>query len=351
MMNKSDTKGKRRQRATLRDVAESVGVHLSTVSRVLNDKPGYVVSDEIAAKIRKTAAELGYKTNPFAYSLRLNRSFTIGVLIPDLINPVFPPIIRGIEHCLARSDYTAVLADCDNNLEEERRILDRLKARQTDGLILATAQRADEIIKSCVDEGYKVVLVNRHVENRSISSVTSDDVEGITQAVDHLVQLGHRRIAHIAGPQTLSTGHARYRGFRTAMRENDLEPEDSLVRFCETFSEEEGKRALTALLENGARFTAVVAANDLLALGCYDALEEVGLSCPDDISVTGYNDMPFVDKFKPPLTTVRIPLYEMGVKAAQEMLDLLESADPQPKQLKLQPTLIVRGSTAPPHQR
>jgi len=344
----SNSKASQRHRATLRDVAESVGVHLSTVSRVLNDKPGYVVSDEVAARIRRAATELGYKTNPFAYSLRVNRSFTVGVLIPDLINPVFPPIIRGIEHCLARSDYTAILADCDNNLDEERRILERMKARQTDGLIMATAQRADDIIRSCVEEGHKVVLVNRSVEDRSVSSVTNDDAEGISQAVMHLVELGHRRIAHVAGPQSISTGYARYRGYRSALREYGLEPDDSLIAFCEAFSEEEGKRAMASLLAGDSDFTAVISANDLLALGCYDALEDAGLSCPRDVSVTGYNDMPFVDKFKPPLTTVRIPLYEMGVKAAQEILDLLESPDPKPKRLKLQPNLIVRGSTAPP---
>jgi len=352
-MNRNNSHGKSssRQRATLRDVAERVGVHLSTVSRVLNDKPGYVVSDEVAAKIRKAASDLGYQTNPFAYSLRVNRSFTIGVLIPDLINPVFPPIIRGIEHCLARSDYTAILADCDNNQEEERRILERMKARQTDGLILATAQRNDDLIRSCIEEGHKVVLVNRSVEDRTVSSVTNDDVEGISQAVSHLFELGHRRIAHVAGPQSISTGYARYRAYRSALREHGLEPEDELIAFCEAFSEEDGKQALTSLLGRSSDFTAVVAANDLIALGCYGALEDAGLRCPENVSVTGYNDMPFVDKFQPPLTTVRIPLYEMGIKAAQEILDLLESSNPQPKRLKLQPTLIVRGSTAPPRNR
>jgi len=339
---------KTRTRATLKDVADSVGVHLSTVSRVLNQKPGYAVSDEVATRIRKAASDLGYKTNPFAYSLRINRSFTIGVLIPDLSNPVFPPIIRGIEHTLGRVGYTAILADCDNRVDEERRILDRFKARQSDGLILATAQRDDDMIRECVEEGYKVVLVNRSIDSRDVSSVTNDDHEGILQAVEHLVKLGHSRIAHVAGPQHISTGHARYKAFRAALREFGMEPDDSLIGYCDTFSEEEGRKALTRLLANNTDFTAVVAANDLIALGCYDAMEDAGLQCPRDLSITGYNDMPFVDKFKPPLTTVRIPLYEMGVKAAEEILDLLESPDPQSKRLKLQPALVVRGSTAPP---
>ncbi len=337
-----------RGRATLKDVAERVGVHLSTVSRVLNAKPGYVVSDEVAERIRTAARELGYKTNPFAYSLRVNRSFTIGVLIPDLTNPVFPPIIRGIERTLAKKGYIAILADSDNNAEEEERILERLKARQTDGLILATAHRSDDLISACVEEGYRVVLINRSVETVGVSSVTNDDLFGIGLAVRHLVSLGHRRIAHVAGPQSTSTGYQRYLAFREAMQGEGLAVDEDLIAFCEAFAEKEGRRAMSQILARGKPMSAVVAANDLLALGCYDALEAAGRRCPEEISVTGYNDMPFADKFKPPLTTIHIPLVEMGVEAAEAMFALLDAACPEPRQVRLRPELIVRGSTARP---
>lgn len=336
-----------KQRATLRDVAERAGVHLSTVSRVLNLKSGYVVSDAVAEKIRQSAAELGYKTNPFALALRVNRSFTVGVVIPDLTNPVFPSIIRGIEHQLAKQGYTAILADSDNGLDEERRIVDRMRARQTDGLILATAHRADDLIKDAMEDGTPVVLINRRIESDAVSAVVPDDMLGIRQAVDHLVALGHREIAHIAGPQHTSTGYQRRAAFIACMRDHGLKADRKLIVNCKAYSEAEGKQALTKLLAGTQRFTAVVAANDLMALGCYDALKAAGLSCPDDVSITGFNDMPFADKFHPPLTTLHVPLYEMGVEAARTVLHLIEQAPGQARVIELPPRLVIRGSTAP----
>ena len=166
-------------------------------------------------------------------------------------------------------------------------------------------------------------------------------------AVDHVVELGHKTIAHVAGPQSLSTGHERYVAFIDAMARHGLEADPDLVTVCGTFSEEEGCKAFKKLHARDKNFTAVVASNDLLALGCYDAMEELGLTCPDDVSVTGFNDMPFVDKFKPPLTTVRIALTEMGVKAAETLLKVMNSRDEEIGSIKLNPEFIVRGSTAP----
>ncbi|MFZ5609388.1 MAG: LacI family DNA-binding transcriptional regulator [Pseudomonadota bacterium] len=343
-----DKKKTRRSRATLKDVADKVGVHLSTVSRVLNAKTRSMVSQDVAQRILHAADELGYKTNPFAYALRMNRSLTVGVLIPDLTNPIFPPIIRGIEHALAKMGYTAILADSDNRAEDERVIIERMRARAVDGLILATAHRADDVIETCVKDGIALVLINRTVDRDDISSVTSDDFDGIAQAVAHMANLGHRRIAHIAGPQSISTGFDRYQAFKAAMRKQGLKADDKLIAFTDSFSERQGQAAVETLFKRRRKFTAVVAANDLLALGCYDAVEARGLRCPADISVTGFNDMPFVDKFKPPLTTVRIPLYEMGVKAAGCLLEILSDDKQPPRRIKLTPELIVRGSTAPP---
>lgn len=336
-----------RTRTTLKDVAKSVGVHPSTVSRVLNPKTRNMVSDEIVVAVIEAAKRLGYTTNPFAYSLKTNRSYTVGVLIPDLTNPIFPPIIRGVEHSLGRENYTAILADTASRLEEERIILERLKSRAIDGLILATAQRDDDIIRDCHAAGIHLVLVNRTTADMNVSSVINDDENGIRQAVEHVYNLGHRRIAHIAGPQNLSTGYARYHAYLASMQEKGLEVEQDMIVFCDAFSEEEGRRALKILYERNCDFTAIVTGNDLLALGCYDVLDERGINCPRDLSITGYNDMPFVDKFKPPLTTVRIPLYEMGLKAGEVLLRLMLEAESEVETIKLAPELIVRGSTAP----
>lgn len=336
-----------RARATLRDVAERVGVHSSTVSRVLNPKTRPMVSKPVAERVLETAKEMGYRANPFAYSLKTNRSFTVGVLIPDITNPLFPPIIRGIERVLGPAGYTTILADSDEDPDIEQGILDRMRARQVDGLILATAHRADHVVEECKADGIPFVLINRTMKGEGIYSVTNDDFGGIAMAVDHLADLGHKRIAHLAGPQDLSTGFDRRRGFLEAIKARGLEADPELIHICGALSEEEGRVGLDFLLDNAGPFTAVVAANDMLALGCYDALEARGLRCPGDLSVTGFNDMPFVDKFSPPLTTVRIPHYEMGNIAANILLSLLEGeGDELPQSVCHTLELIVRGSTA-----
>lgn len=335
-------------RITLRDVAERVGVHPSTVSRALSPQTRGMVSPEVAARIAEAAREMGYRANPFAYGLKTNRSFTVGVIIPDLANPVFPPIIRAIEHTLREAGYTAILANTDDRPDRERDVVESMKARQVDGLILASAYRADEVIAECAADGTAVVLINRSVDTEGIASVVNDDVLGIRLAVDHVADLGHRRIANLAGPQDLSTGHERYQGFLSAMEARGLEVDENLVAFCYAFTEDAGRDALNQLLDSGNGFTAVVTANDLLALGCYDALGERGLSCPEDLSVTGYNDMPFTDKFNPPLTTVHIPHYDMGAQSARMLLDLVRGRASAPAPVRLEPRLMVRASTAAP---
>jgi LacI family transcriptional regulator len=180
-----------------------------------------------------------------------------------------------------------------------------------------------------------------------VPSATADDRQGIRLAVEHLAELGHRRIAHIAGPLELSTGLDRHEGFHEAMRDLGLEPDPELVVVTRAFTEAEGARACAELLERGGGPTAIAAANDLIALGCYDVFAERGLACPAQISVVGFNDMPFAGRFQPPLTTIRIPHYEIGMAAAELMLERLLNNGQPPRDVRLEPSLVVRGSTAP----
>jgi LacI family transcriptional regulator, galactose operon repressor len=313
-------------RVTLRDVAQHVGVHPSTVSRALNPETRHMVTGEIAAKVERAARSLGYRPNPMAYSLKTNRSLTVGVIIPDLTNPLFPPIIRGIEDELGKLGYTAVIANTDNDFAREKLILDRMRARRVDGLILATARRNDPLLAEYRAEGVPLVLVNRDVDDHSIRSVINDDAEGIRLAIAHLAGLGHRRIADIAGPQGLSTGFQRHQAYLRAITDMGLETECGLIMFCEAYSIEAGRRRMSELLASRRDFTAAMAGNDLIALGCYDALRDAGLSCPDDVSIVGFNDMPFIDKMAPPLTTVRIRHYDIGAAAARAMLSEIDKA-------------------------
>jgi len=191
-----------------------------------------------------------------------------------------------------------------------------------------------------------LVLVNRSLEDGSLPAVMVNDRKGIRLAVEHVAELGHRRIAHVAGPQNVSTGHRRHLGFVEAMRSLGLDPGDERISFSRAFAEEEGARVCAELLAADPELTAIVAANDRLAIGCYDALERRGLRCPADVSIVGFNDMPLVDRLRPPLTTVRVPQREIGTVAADLLLQQLSDGAGTAREILLEPTLIVRGSTA-----
>ena len=344
---------------TLRDVASRAGVHPATASRALNPETRILVSEDTAQRVLDAAEALGYSPNPVARSLRTRRSHTVGVLIPDLNNPLFPPIVRGLEDRLAVDGYVALIGNTDSDDQRERMVFDQMRARHVDGLVLATARLHHPLLAEASRADLPVVLINRLAQDYSFPSVSVDNERGVRMAVEHLAGLGHRRIAYIAGPQELSTGLSRYRGFVTAMESSGLPVDDDLVVFAKSFTVEEGMRCSRLLLDRGAggapeapgatgapECTAIAAGNDMLAVGCYAALDETGLSCPEDISVVGFNDMPFIDRLRPPLTTVRFPHYQVGTEAAQLLLErIAEHAGPV-KILYLAPELVVRGSTA-----
>ncbi len=294
------------------------------------------------------AAKLGYRPNPVARSLRTRRSHTVGVLIPDLNNPLFPPIVRGLEDKLAAAGYVALLGNTDADANRERILFDQMRARHVDGFVLATATLHDRLLADAAAAEVPVVLMNRLAQDYSFSSVSVDNEQGARMAVTHLARLGHTRIAHIAGPQEASTGVSRLLGFRDGMAAHGLEVDEDLIVYAGRYTVEEGVRCCRELLARKGDFTAVAAANDMLAIGCYTALDEGALQCPDDISVVGFNDMPFVDRLRPPLTTVRFPHYQLGTEAAQLLLERINGGDGPVKILYLAPELIVRGSTAEP---
>jgi LacI family transcriptional regulator len=331
------------ERATLRDVARIAGVHPGTVSRALNPATQALVRDETVRRVRQVAEELGYRPNPLARGLKTNRSYTIGVIVPDIQNPLFPPIIRGLDDRLGQAGYTPLIANTDNDPARERVDFEAMRTRAVDGFITATARLDHELLDEIAAVGVPLVLVNRRVEDGSLPSATADDRAGVRLAVEHLIELGHTRIAHLGGPQDVSTGHQRSEGFREAMDAAGLDT--SLVRAGRAFTEPEGARLCEDLVATGEPVTAIVAGNDLMALGCYDVFAARGIRCPDEISVVGFNDMPFADRFAPPLTTVRIPHYEIGVAAAQLLLDLLGGQEDGAAEVVLPPELIVRGST------
>ena len=333
---------------TLRDVAVAAAVHVGTASRALNPGTRSRVSRSTADRVLKAAKELGYRPNPMARSLRTARTFTVGLVIPDLTSPLVPLLARGIAAVLAPAGSDAWIVNTDNDAERERALIDSLRARQVDGLIVATASLEHAGLAALHAQKMPIVLANRVLAGGQISSVTADNAAGSALAVDHLVALGHTRIAHVTGPQRMSTGLLRRRGFSQAMRAHGLDEDPALLASCASWTEAEGARAFGELLDSGADVTAVVAGHDRVALGCYDALAARGLSCPGDVSVVGFNDMPFMDKMQPPLTTLRVAHHEIGAEAARLLLNVFEEPERPPRSVMLRPALVIRSSTAPP---
>ncbi|HEY5292143.1 MAG TPA: LacI family DNA-binding transcriptional regulator [Burkholderiales bacterium] len=335
-----------KKRTRIQDVARAAGVHSSTVSRALNPRTRVLVSQAVAERIESLARKLGYSPDLAASGLRTRRSATIGVLIPDIANPVFPLILRGIEATLAEAGYTAIIANTDGDAARARAAIERLAARRIDGAIIATATRRDALIEQCRSLGLPAVLVNRSSDGGRVSAVINDDRAGIALAVGHLLALGHRAIGHVAGPGNISTGQGRRAGFVAAIKAQGLGPPP--IAAADSYTIAAGERACARLFATRQSFSAIVAANDLLALGCYDELKRRGLACPRDVSVTGFNDMAFADRFDPPLTSVRIQHRLMGEEAARLLLAQIAKPRTPIQEIKLQPELIVRGSTAAP---
>lgn len=329
----------------LKDVATAAGVHVATASRALNERTASMVSPGTVERVRQAAETLGYRVNRVARGLKTRRSFTVGMLIPDITNPFFPPMVRGAEDGLAEAGYTLVLADTDNDEEKDRQAQAVLLERQVDGMLLATARRRDPLVEELIGADVPLVLVNRTIDRGGVAAVIPDDHAGMALAVDHLHDLGHRGIVHVAGPGQTSTGSRRAAGFLAAVASLGLDP--GPMAEVSSFTVEAGRVAAHRLLSAPQRPSAVVAANDLIALGVLDAAEALGLSCPGDFSLVGFNDMPFVDRLSPPLTTVRIDEYEIGLRASRLLLSIIEDPGTRRETIMMSPELIVRGSTAP----
>ena len=331
------------RRVTIADVATLAGVHPGTVSRALNAKTQDQVNRETAQRVRDAARQLGYTANPIARGLRTSSSMTIGVIIPDLTNPIFPPIVRGIDSYLGPQGYSTVVVNTDGSDEAERQLFESLMQRQVDGLIFATGHSGPSMAAEAYRRGVHAVMVNRDSRGVPYPAVVGDDAQGIRASLEHLGELGHRRILHLAGPRGFSTSEIRARAFDDGCRELGLEG-----RIVETaaYSVNEGQRVMDGVLDaDGTLETAVVAGNDLLALGVYHSLRSHGLRCPEDVSVVGFNDMPFAGDFQPAMTTVRTPHFDLGAESARVLLDRIAESGLPAIRVVLPVELIIRAST------
>lgn len=336
---------------TLKDVAREAGVHISTASRALNEETRSELSVETADRVIAAAELLGYQPHPFARGLRTNRTQSVGMVVPDLISPFIPPILAGAQHGLSKAGYSLLIGSDDEDSQRTKTAVETFLDRRVDGLIVANARLDFTPPEPVLHHEVPTVLVGRSVENESLPAIVGDDKAALALVVRHLVELGHTNIAHIAGPLDISTGLFRRDGFIDAIEGAGLAASACRIFEAGSFRLEDGHAACDRLLDSDGVITAIVAANDLLALGCIDAIRERGLSIPGDLSVTGYDDIALVDRLDPALTTISLPYEAMGRAAGCLLLDLLAEDDrtveTSYEPMRLTPSLVVRSSTGP----
>ena len=332
---------------TLKELAARLGVHPSTVSRVANGDPSLRVAagtrDRIEALLRETA----YRPNGIARSLKLRQTFVLGMIVPDVTNPFFAALYRGIEDVSLPRGYNVILCNTDDSPDRERSQLQMLAERRVDGLVLASARLRDPSIRRLRGQGVPHVLVNRFSEPDD-PFVGTDDEAGARLVTEHLIACGHRSIGHLSGRKHASTAVLRRRGYERAMAAAGLPHPGPTAE--SGYKEEGGVRAAMRLLDRPARQrpTAVFAVNDLAALGMYEACRRLDLRIPGDVAVAGYNDIAGASRLEPPLTTIQVPMHEMGATAAGILLDQVEGFERSARRVVFAPQLVVRGSTAPP---
>jgi DNA-binding LacI/PurR family transcriptional regulator len=330
---------------SIRDVAAAAGVSVATVSRVLSPASAAVpMRKETRDRVERAIDQLGYRPNDLARALLQQRSSAIGLVVPDISNSYYPPLVRGVEDAASSHGYRVVLCNTDRDPAKISGYLDTLIKTRVDGIVVAGGGWADAPDRTAVLGTYRtgLVAVGRHLTAHP--SVRVDNVAASREAAEHLIGVGHRRVAFLGGPASSTTVQDRAQGYRDALKVAGLGA--PVVRYGD-FTEESGYAATREILAAVPPPTALLCANDRIALGAYAATADAGRRVPEDVSVVGFDDTPIARYVRPTLTTVAIPTYEMGRAAMRLLLAQLGgSASPQ---LETMPTrLVVRDSVAPP---
>ncbi len=330
---------------TIRDVAEKAGVSITTVSHVINESR--FVSDAAMRRVRRAMKELNYRPNAVARSLRRKYTHTLGLVLPDISNPFFAEVARGIETYAFQHGYTVIFGSSDDDLKQEHAYLRVFIEKQVDGIIYVAAGESAQNIQPLLGRHLPLVVVDRDFKKVEADYVVADNRRGGYLATSHLIELGHRVIACIAGPSTVTPSAERVTGYRDALDEHSLPFDSRLIRRGD-FGAASGFEATRYFLSRRGpnRPTAIFACNDMMALGALGALHQAGQHVPDDVAVIGFDDIVLASYTAPPLTTIQQPKYEMGELAAKILIDRIQSDEAHEPQRHLLPTkLIVRAST------
>lgn len=332
---------------TRNDVAKRAGVSPATVSYVINQGPR-PVSAKARAKVLKAIEETGYEPSQIARSLRLKKTNTLAIILPDNSNPFFASLERAVSEAAFGAGYSLITCHSAYDVDREAAFVSLIRSKQVDGVILAPAAHAVPALERLSQYKIPVVVVDRKVRSPLVPCVTADDFRGGRLATEHLLALGHRRIACIVRPFYLEHSMDRVRGYRAALKRHGVDPRPEWV-VKGGFSFEAGAQAMRQILTLTPRPTAVFAYNDIQAIGAMHAIGEAGLAIPADFSVVGFDDIPEAGYTNPSLTTVSQPKREMGQVAVELLVHMLaEGSSGRKNRIVLKTELIVRGSTAPP---
>lgn len=331
----------------LKDIAGRAGVSVMTVSKALRDEPD--VSEATKGRIKLLAQQMGYVPDTSAQGLRTRTTKLLGLLIPSTTDPTVARMTLSIEEKAHELGYDLLLMHTLNTVEREEHCIRRMLARRVDGILVSPVYRMEpeaRIYKELVAQQSRVVLLGPPAPFCSqFPSVQVDDLLASFAATQHLLKLGHKRIAFLSGPPAAPWSQARFEGYRRALREAGMDVDDSLV-FQAGSTTEDGAKAAMQLLNESCKATAAQAVNDLVAIGFADALLNQGLKIPQDLSIVGFGNTLTSEYFRVPMTTVRQPKFRLGLAAMEIMVQLLHGQRPEAKRLPAE--LIVRASSAPP---
>ncbi|MGQ9627870.1 MAG: LacI family DNA-binding transcriptional regulator [Anaerolineae bacterium] len=325
----------------LEDIARETGFSIATVSRVLANSD-YPVKPSVREKVLRVAQAMGYKPNIAARSLRSNRTNTIGIIVDDIMSPFVPPIVRGIQDCLRENDFLSVIVNSDWDPEQEQDAINTLISRPVDGIIFVEYSHLAR--SEILEESKKPrMFVHRIFSSPIKNSVVPDDHYGAALAVRHLISLGHRRIAYINGPENWHNSRARHAGYKDELESHNISFNPELVQPGD-WELESGYKATQNLLSLDEPPTAIFAANDLMALGAIYAIQDAGLNVPKDVAVVGYDNRDFTKIVRPKITTVVMPVYEMGRVATESLLEQIAEGHEEIEEIKVRGNLIIRDT-------
>ena len=329
---------------TIKDIAKAAGVSTATVSLVFNNKDKSI-SQSTRDRVLKIGKDLNYIPNSMARSLVTRQTKTLGLVLPDIVNPFFPEIARGAEDRAWESGYSIIICNTDDDANQENNYLHVLSKKMVDGIILThSANRNKE--KSGLERcRIPIILIDRDYDSPNImGKVLVDNTEASCKAVNYLIKKGYTKIAYIAGPLNTRTARDRLDGYKKALVENNLRYEDNLVMVGE-YKTQWGSEAALSLLESEQDFQAIFCGNDLIAIGAMKKLKEKNITIPDDIAVMGFDDIYISSLVDPELTTIKQPNYKMGFEAVRIMIDYLEGKEIEEKNIILSTELIIRKSS------